>query len=315
MKILVISPDMRGIARVRCYTDVWSHYLPRELEAMGAEIIYSPMMDREGLTDDALIRYHQELPLDGIDHILALGLRYFTQRQGLMQAARVLQQRIPGAVTQFHDRYVVAPVDCTFFVTGPEMQPGGVEIGWAADEILLRPMEASDEFSILIDHPNYTTDPNDLSERIVADVRHFIASGIWYPRWQKVSVRRLVDGGAENCDLGSDVVPIFHRRHISFEAIAAAYPCHVFLPTHKEAVGLTALETAMCGALVVSPQGFIPKDRLTTIRAIEYEGAISWDVVLASIDADASRVRAVENSWSAVGIKVWNYFTNYKRFA
>jgi hypothetical protein len=64
------------------------------------------------------------------------------------------------------------------------------------------------------------------------------------------------------------------------------------------------LETATAGAYVVTPKGFIPNDRLQTIRHYEWHGAIDWQRVLDNIDVDASRAMAMLNSWAAMAEKI-----------
>jgi len=321
MKILVISPDKSDIANVRCYTDVWSHYLCRELEARGVELVYSPMMDGAGLSSQEAVEYHRALPLMGADHILALGLRYFSRFPN--EVARVLRSRISGALTQFHDHYIASPngVDALFHVvksaaaTGAKLGVGnGVHIGWAADEMICCPHQSLMELTLLIDHPYYGNVDQDWSRNILLDAQRFVLSGDWQSRWENVRVRRIIDGGVEDVSIVERDVPAFHRRHVSFARIVQDYStAHVFLPTHREAVGLSVLELALCGALIVVPQGFIPRDRLATVRSLTYTATIPWDEVLKRIDIKASRAMAMGNSWDAVGWKVWEFFRDFKR--
>lgn len=321
MKILYISPDKRDINKVACYTDVWSHYLGKELERRGAELIYSDMVSRSYHKHPVDVYEHYErMPLDGIDHIFGTGLRYFSTLPS--QVGSMLRRRIPGAVVQFADAPLsmhAGVVDCTFTARAlPAMPAGQVCVGWAADDQLLVAQQPFDQLVIVIDHPDYSPGAKrDRTAEITASVMRFVEGGSWKVAWGSVRVRRIVDGGFEDMALDgtrSWNVPTFHRQHVPFpEAVKEYCLTHIFLPTHPESVGLTALEMAMCGAIVVAPKGFIPPDRMATIRHIEFGASITWQQVLQSVSVPASRTVAQRNSWDAVGQRVFNFLDTFKK--
>jgi hypothetical protein len=76
--------------------------------------------------------------------------------------------------------------------------------------------------------------------------------------------------------------------------------------THPESVGLVVLETAMAGALPVVPQGFIPADRLATVRHIEWGKNIPWKKVLMTVNPQKSRKTALVNTWDQVALRIRN---------
>ena len=175
-------------------------------------------------------------------------------------------------------------------------------IGWAADPKINSPQQSQDDLRILVDHTNYGDNPTDNTEKILEDIKRFVDSGIWRDRWKSVSVRRFDSGGAVDVDL-DNIGPIerYDRRAIPFTEICREHgAAHLFCVTHPESVGLVVLETAMAGALSVVPRGFVPRDRLDTVRSIEYNEQIPWDQVLKEIDPEASRNMAIKNSWEVV---------------
>jgi hypothetical protein len=316
MKLLIIGPDIQDLSKVKNFTGVQAYYLMRELRASGVELVFANGKHPRPL------EYLAEVDTQGADHVLALGLRWFThQPEG---CAAILKQRVPGAVTQLHDGVVhsylaghMEGVDCTFMFRDDSTRLKNWEryaeknhyIGWAADGGLLFPAQNERQLCILIDHLYYKQGQPDLTDAVTADVMAFANSDEWRGRWHSVRVRRLVNGGAEDV---IDTAPIkpFERRHIPFPEIAREYrKAHLYMVTHKESVGLTCLELAYCGALPVVPEGLIYKDRLETFRHVEYSGfPAPWSEVLSSIDTDASALRAREQTWPAVADRLLGWF-------
>src|SRR4051794_34130117 len=113
MKLLIIGPDMRDLGRVKNFTGIQAYYLARELRKRGVELAFVNPKHPKPLS------YLAEVDTQGADHVLALGLRWFThQPEG---CAAVIKSRIKGAVTQLHDGVVhkylaghLEGVDCTF---------------------------------------------------------------------------------------------------------------------------------------------------------------------------------------------------------
>lgn len=311
MKILLIGHRVERREDLFNFSGVWSFYLRREFEARGVEVVFMPAC-KDVLAYSCFS--------DGFaDHVIALGTRFFTKAQN--GCASVLRARIPGAVTQLHDAAVrpLADVDTTFCVRGDIPRKWIVcnfAIGWAADPQVCRSTQDPDTLGILIDHPDYVMRKarTDYSRRIVNDVAAFVAAGRWRQRFKAVRVRRIEDGVIEDVDLDKPTVPSFTRKHVTFEEVAHDYSrAHIFLPTHREGVGLSVLETALCGALPVVPFDCISPSLLATVRHLDYRGPIPWQVALGQIDIAASRAKALPNSWGAVAERILNWLENFKR--
>lgn len=314
MKLLLIAPDMSDVGNVKGYFDVWSHYLPREFKRLGVDFRLEPLYENGEIKDFG--KYFRELELEGIDHILAIGLRYFSMLP--IEAVSSLSARFAGAIAQYNDAPLdETPVDCTFTARRfPDPKPKNVYCGWAADPDRCKPEQDPEDLQILIDHPDYSEGKEhlDRSIAVIADVDRFIKSKIWYPRFQRVRVRRLIDGGVEDCDLKGRKVSAFTRQHIPFPEICKEYcKTHIFLPTHEESLGLTVLETSLAGAMTVSQVRMIPEDRLEGLRNIRYELKIDWRQVLDELDAKRSRQLAMKNSWRAVAVRMLSYFQAFER--
>ena len=321
MRLLVVGPDMRDLRKVKNFTGVQAYYLAHELRKRGVDLCFI-----EHKRPDPLI-YFASVDTTGCDHVLALGLRYFThQPKG---CAAILKKKVPGAVTMLHDGVVhnwwqpyMHDVDCTFTFRddsarmrdwGDRFARKNHYIGWAADPDLLYPAQVSGELRLLVDHCYYKSGQPDRTEQITRDAVAFAGSDLWRERYAVVRVRRLINGGAEDVRQHDQMAKAFDREHIPFPNIAEEYrKASVYLVTHKESVGLTALEAAYCGALVVVPKGMLYQDRLLTIRALEYEGGVPWPDVLGSINTDEAAMFARRQSWARVVDRMLTWFGSYR---
>lgn len=312
MNLLLISPDKSDLGDVNSYFDVWSHYLAREFTRMGISLRYEPLYEKGEITD--FNSYFAKLPLEGVDHILAVGLRYFNELPPA--AVQILRSRFSGCIAQYNDAPLdYTAVDVTFCARLRDtMQPGNSYVGWAADRELIAPRQKPGELRILIDHPDYTPGREhlDRSVEVIRQVGAFVNSGLWKRKFDTVRVRRSIDGGIEDCDLRAGAVASFSRKHIPYADVCAEYSkTHLFIPTHKESLGLTVLETAMAGALPIVMEDYVPIDRLRTVRHVEFRDEIPWDRVLADLDIGASRLQAATNSWSRIAMRIVTYFGRF----
>lgn len=304
MRLLLLGQEIRDLAEVHNFSGVYSFFLARALREAGAEVVFAdPPPDPSA---------YRRLDLAGADHIVGLHSRHFDRApHGCLRALRL---RFRGAITQLSDRPLKAQlVDCTFTGRDDKGMPRNHCIGWAADPDICRPLQKPGELMILIDHPDYVPARGwDRSEDVKRVVREFVDSRLWASRFDRVEVFEIADGAIVPCDL--DTVLTFTRCHIPYQDACAAYGhASLFMVTHREGLGLTVLETALCGALPVAPRGFIQPDRLSTVRHVEYDDAIDWTAVLDTIDVEASRRAAMANSWAAVAGRILEWFRRFRR--
>ena len=324
MKLLVVGPDIQDIRKVKNFTGIYAYYLAREFRARGVELVFADGKHPEPL------RYLADVDPQGADHVLAFGLRWFTHQP--IGCAAILKTKVPGAVTMLHDGLVhdgltnqMAGVDCTFMFRDDALRvrdwkryaKSNHYIGWGSDPELLFPEQRPEERRILIDHQFYKGGHPDHTNAIVHDAMLFATAGSWkkhHPKANGVSVRRLINGGAEDVTLENMTGLPFNRMHVPFPDICREYRrAHVYMVTHRESVGLTCLELATCGALVVAPMGMIYSDRLATIRHIEFAGVrIPWSEIMRAIDIKASVEQARLQTWPKVADRLLNWFAEYR---
>jgi hypothetical protein len=319
MKILLIGNPVISENEIHNFSSVWSFYLSRELKKFGIQIEYDKIFRLDLHKEEEIISHYESLDVTGYDHIIALGLRYFDSIP--RKCGEILKRKITGKVTQLYDGglFDSPPVDLTFTFRDdswkyPENSPANRHerhhkynkyIGWAADESLCRPTQDPNELRILVDHSGFNPQQCDMSLHVMMNIQALVRSGVWKKKFDKVTVRRLIDGGVEDCDIENIIIKPYHRNGIPYTHACNEYSkAHIFMVTHRETVGLTILETAMAGALPLVPKGYAPQDRLDTIRHIAYETAVNWSEVMDNIDVELSRKTALLNSWESVTKKL-----------
>lgn len=333
MKVLIFSPPPpKRVEGIKNFGAVWAYYLPSELERLGAEVVRLDSLRHQSLTKEQLIRYHEDLDITGIDHILGLGIRYWSFLPA--ECGEALRKRLGRyqSLAQIHDSTLLdrTPADVTFALKdrSGEYPPGSLDngferyqrhtclVGWAADSELCQPNQPEDELRILVDHPTFTHTSTDVTLSILLNLRELVQKPeLWIDRFKTIRIRQFVDNAVVDVDVtGELVVKPYTRKGIPYvEACKEYSQAHIFTVTHTESVGQTVIETATAGALVVAPKGFIAADRLATVRHHQWSRLIRWDKVLPQIDVQASRSLALQNSWTDIAKRMIDYFENFDR--
>ena len=317
LKVLVLCPGKipKTVNNIRCFTDVINYYLPSALAKVADVTVKSiPTGDNA-----ALQTLFKTVDIN-YDAIVTLGLRYYSRIS--KDTVDILRSRFSGLLCQTHDgsRLDDDPVDLTFTFKNDDarlsVNPGWYArhkraneyIGWAADPELNRPAQSKDQLRILVDHTNYGDNPIDLTAQVLAEIQRFVQSKLWQKKYRSISVRRFDSGCVVDVDFNNLTYKKYDKsKSMSITDISKEHSAaHIFCVTHPESVGLVVLETALAGAYIVTPAGFIPKDRLQTVRHYEWSGNIDWTHALKSIDINRSRAVAGENTWQQVAERLIN---------
>jgi hypothetical protein len=322
MKFLLLYPNWqpKDVDDLKCFSDVWGYYLSKEL-SNHVDTTHAVIPGR--LDEHELHTWFESLDVAGYDAVIALGLRYFSQIA--KSTVEQLRKRVyPGFLCQVYDgsRLDNDGVDITFTLkdesNNEKYKPGADAnrhvrhrafneyVGWAADIDLNVRNQDSEHLRLLVDHTNYAQNPIDRSDDILKQIKQFVDSGIWKEQWKSVTVRRFDSGKVVTVDL-DNLLPVtrYDRTGIPYRSVCEEHSrAHAFFVTHPESVGLVVLETAVAGALTVTPNGFIPLDRLKTVKHITYGDEIDWNSVLSNINPSACRKFAKTNTWEAVAKRI-----------
>lgn len=320
MNILVLCPSknnkIKELDQVNCFTDVFNYYFPKHISNFAdVDVKIIPVEDGPDLQ-----KCFTELIVDKYDAIITLGLRFYSHIS--IETTNILRSKFSGFLCQTHDgtRLDNDPVDITFTLKDDsnriEDTNNRIErhhkyneyMGWAADPDINFPNQSHTDLRILVDHTNYGSDnPLDLTETILYQIKEFVNSKLWEKKFKSVSVQRFGSGEIINVDLDNiGNIEMYDRtKSLPISEISKAHSeAHVFCVTHPESVGMVVLETAMAGALILSPQGFISSDRLRTVKAIVWKDKIDWSIVLKNINPISLRSLALTNSWDAMAKRV-----------
>lgn len=333
MKVLIFSqPPPKGVEGIKTFGAVWSYYLPKELEKLGVEVVRLDSMRHKSMTREELVAYHERLDISGVDHILGLGIRYWSFLPP--ECGEVLRRRLGRyqSLAQIHDSSLLdkSPADVTFALKdrSSEYPPGCPNdgfnryqrytclVGWAADSELCQPNQPRDELRILVDHPTYAHTITDLTLSTLMNLRELVSNTeLWRDRFKTIRIRQFLDGDVVDVDMNSElIVKPYNRKGIPYiEACREYSQSHIFMVTHVESVGQTVIETATAGALVIAPFAFVAEDRLATVRHFKWKRMIKWNQVLPLIDVQASRAMALQNSWADIAKRMVHYFENFDR--
>jgi glycosyltransferase involved in cell wall biosynthesis len=326
MHILLLGGEVKSPVQINCFTAVWSYYFPAELKKMNINVSFDELKSLKYNTADEIISHYQNLDVSQYDHIVALGLRYFSTIP--KECGEILLKKVRGCLAQIYDGGLLDTQqvhlnftfrdDAWFYPIDSinnryeRHHKYNKHIGWAADENLCKPAQDDNELRILVDHSTFNYGSRDSTLYILLNIQQFIKSNIWKKRFQNIRVRQIVDGAIVDCDLNNIVVKPYNRRAVSYvEACEEYSKAHIFFVTHSESVGLTILETAMAGALPIIPKNYAPQDRIDTIRHITFDSKIDWKQIMSAIDIQASRIKAVENSWQKVAERALEHLNNF----
>ena len=130
-----------------------------------------------------------------------------------------------------------------------------------------------------------------------------------------VIFKRFVTGkGVENVRLEGNTVEIFDSRYglNHVDACKEYSKADLFVVTHPESMGLSVIESAMAGCLVLSPKGYIKSSLIKPLHHIEFESVenIPWQKAIDGINHKLARSKASKFNWSNLSNKIINDLLN-----
>ncbi|MDN0360560.1 glycosyltransferase family 4 protein [Escherichia coli] len=318
MNILIIGRKFAAISDVKTYTEMWSYNLACAFSDAGVTLQYHrPYSPGVESPEDYVEAVLTAATACSAKAILAPGLRYFTTvpREIGMQLCR----RFSGWVAQVYDGSMLdsAPVDITFTVRDDTWRyldnPGRLErhnrfnkhVGWAANQELFHlETKTDDVLRIFVDHAAFDVSGFDHSLSILMNLQRLTVP---------YEARTLTDDGLVTIDPGNISVTPYRRTPVPATEFAAELrKSDVFIVTHPESLGLTVLEAAMCGALVLTPPDCLPPDRLELVNHMVIKSRIDWDEVIARVDRVKNAEKVQCHTRSAIAEKMLETFITQK---
>jgi hypothetical protein len=288
--------DKLSIDDVQGTGQLYSYYIRKEFEKLGIETV-PWKCPSASYGDDAYRKVLKDLP-DG-DHVLCVEQRGFNNRRHIKFLIPEIRKKIKGKITTICDNnHTIGPADMLYYAVPAKEKPKSKYVGWAADPVVCRPDKESGTLRILIDHSYYGKQAYpDKSREIILDVVNF------YKKYTKknVIIRRFVSGGVETLDPKNFKFEIYNRKGLQYPDACKEYgKADIFIVTHSESMGLSVLESALSGALVITPKGYIKKELISPLHHIEVNGKIPWSTVLSELNVKKSVNMAKKYSWRNV---------------
>ena len=263
-------------------------------------ILHQILPRRGKQRSDELSERYQNFETHKVDFIIACDNRALAYRP-LSFTEKLKSCARQGVFTFSANTGVIGPEDVLFYMvpSGKRNKRHCKYLGWTCDSTLCRPLQLKNKFRILIDHSYYGRYQNmiqsDMTESITNQVCEFAKRG--RISGKRFIVKRFINGGIEQVDIKN---PSKMEKYVQNNGLTYLEACQeysrsdVFIVTHKECMGLSVLENAMAGALIVAPKGYIKQELLSKVHHVEFEDTIDWDIVIKSINVRKSRKMALQ---------------------
>ncbi|MDB4507399.1 hypothetical protein N9064_00755 [bacterium] len=306
IKILILSTFKHGkekfdLRHIRSQYQILAYQLDKYIKVNGENrftVMHQTLPIRGTSTRIQRLPEHKNFDCVEVDFILVCdnrGLHYrppaFTEK--LRSRAR------KGIFTFASNNAMVGGEDVLFYMVpnGKRNKRHCKYVGWTCDDTLCSPKQVKGRLQILIDHNYYGRHQNmlknDLTEDITAQVCEFAKKH----KQHQVVVRRFIAGGVETVDINNPqkMDKYVQGAGLSYEDACAEYSkTDIFIVTHKECMGLSVLESAMSGALVLTPEEYIKEDLLRHVHHIPFQQTIDWNHALENIDAKKARNKVIK---------------------
>lgn len=189
-------------------------------------------------------------------------------------------------------------------------------LNWTADDVLCKPKQNPFKLRILIDHNYYGPHTRMLQNDLTVDITNQVCE---FAKKEKikgnqVEVRRFITGGVETIDIENPQImnKYIQGSGLSYEEVCEEYSkTDIFIVTHMECMGLSVLESAMSGALILTPINYIKHELIRDLNHIQFDKEIKWETVLKNLNYDLSRQKATCFSWRNNIKKIIDVIENY----
>lgn len=243
------------------------------------------------------------------DIILFAGLKFLDRGYKVVELAKKLKQLNPKILLcQLSDQAVPrnSVADLTFCTKLKDgAGPKNIGMGWTANAELFKSTKTNDKtLRVFVDHPSYVDSyyTHDKTEYITNEL-----SKLDYKKYGYENFEFFRIGNSEMITNFDTPITKHDRQGVKHDDYVKTMNCaDIFFVTHPESVGLSALEAAMSGALVVLPEGYMEYELLNSINFVEFGRKINWDLIFSKIDQNKSREMAEKFNYSEYITKMVN---------
>lgn len=293
MRVLLIANKVLDDG-LGSYHDVQSFFLSKGLIEKDVEVFF--------LSPSTEIGYEKKILAVAkkyeVNSIVALGNNFFGKFG--FDRTKIISESFKGIVAQISDMGVLDDfaADVNFYLVETEWKyldnknnrllrhrQYNKYIGWAASDLIFYPRDIVDDevLNIFVDHSCFNYIDTDLSLNIFMGLREFKKNlqERQHENFKDIVVKTLTDQGIVEINLNSIEVRPFKQSPIQQNKIAEELGrSHVFFVTHKESMGLMALEAALSGCYIVSQKSLLEKGVSDNLRISMYDRVINFEDIL-----------------------------------
>jgi len=281
---------------------VYNYFLRHEMERVpGVETATYTFSKVQGPAKAA--KYLENYHPPAADHVICLEQRGFQAADPLI--CEFFRQRTSGAVCAIcdHDE-LLGPEHYLFHVQQTRHyppDPRSVHVTWAAAPQFCYPEKEPGVLNILVDHNNYSgaDRANEVIDTLCEFALHRFDSIKHRYGFDRMVIRQFKSGGLEVIDPANPSrFGRYNRRGIPFPDACREYRrANIFFVTKPESMGLSMIECAMSGALIVAPAGYANKYLIDPLNYVMWEDRIDMDDVMAALDIERSAASAAPFNW------------------
>ncbi len=177
-----------------------------------------------------------------------------------------------------------------------------VKLNWMADPSVLLPKKHSDKLVILVDHKYYGDKDSrmykaDKSETTIKSLLEYKKNNNKYNN-REIVIKHIIANNIITINEFKDIENTFFRQGMAvpFSNVANAYnEADIFVNTHIECMGLTNLECAMAGALVLTFPGYLKDEFRNQLHhyVVNDSDNFDWNGIFSSLNPELSRQKVI----------------------
>ena len=214
-------------------------------------------------------------------------------------------------ITICSSNFIVSREDLLLFILGSQ-KPKTLKLTWGADFDLLKPQKPK-IITILIDHKYYGRDVNsniykkDRTEILIKSLLKYKNEG------HNITIRHIGNGKVHEVTNDYKIDGYRQGTCMDFREIYKYYnEAHIYIVTHPECFGLTPIECASSGGLIVQPNGYIINALIKRLHHVTLYDLtkIDWDSIIKCINIKKSIEMAHFFSYQNAVTKLHTYMSS-----
>ena len=306
IKILILSTFKHGkekfdLKHIRTQYQILAYQLDKYIKIHGQNkftIMHQSLPIRGTSTRIQRLPEHRKFDCVEVDFIIMCDNRGLHYRPAAF-TEKIRSRARKGIFTFASNNAMVGGEDVLFYMVpnGKKNKRHCKYIGWTCDDSLCTPKQVKGRIQILIDHNYYGRHQNMLKNDLTEDITYQVCEFAKNHKEHQVIVRRFIAGGVETVDINNPqkMSKYVQGSGLSYEEACAEYcKTDIFIVTHKECMGLSVLESAMSGALVLTPEEYIKDDLLKHVHHLPFKTSINWNEAIENLNIQKSRKRVIK---------------------